>query len=79
MKWLLEFIVIAIIFFVIGLNIRAIDTRRSLDELEVHKEYYNKTEELLDSICANDSAFIGITETQTYSDYLIIRDKIRVE
>lgn len=48
-------------------------------QLKTHIEYYNKTEELLDSICVSDSAFIGITETQVYSDYLEIRDKIRVE
>lgn len=49
------------------------------NNLNTYQEYYNKTEELLDSMCISDSAFIGLTETNVYSEYLEIRNKIRVE
>lgn len=48
-------------------------------ELSTYKEYYNRTEELLDSVCVLDPAFIGLTETNVYSKYLEVRNQIRVE
>lgn len=73
-----NFIIILLTGFVIGILVQLVNNK-TINELESHKEYYNKTEELLDSICIADSAFIKLTETDVYSEYLEARNKIRVE
>lgn len=50
--------------------------KRTIDELNLHREYYNKTEELLDSMCASDSNFIELTKTNVYNEYLEIRNRV---
>lgn len=74
MKGLFILLLVAIVFLIHGWF-----TSPYKDELEAYQEYYNKTEELLDSMCVSDSAFIGPTETNVYNEYLEIRNKIRVE
>ena len=48
-------------------------------EVKAYREYYNKTEELLDSMCASDSAFIRLTETNIYSEYLEARSLVQTK
>lgn len=75
MKGLFILLLVAIVFTISGW----FTSPFYKDKLRTYEEYYNKTEELLDSMCVSDSAFIGLTETNVYSEYLEIRNKIRVE
>lgn len=73
----IPFIFLLAITFLLGWITNPL-AKKTLTELDLHREYYNKTEELLDSMCASDSAFIGLTKTNVYNEYLEIRNNIRV-